>query len=55
MYGAFNCWKIENGLKTDMSVSRFGTEMRKLGYERKQKSNGKRYYIKKDFEQISLT
>lgn len=55
VYGAFNCWKIENGLKTDMSVSRFGTEMRKLGYERKQKSNGKRYYIKKDFEQISLT
>ena len=58
VYEAFNCWKIENGLKTDMSMTRFGTEMKKLGYERKQiKRNGllKRYYVKQKYEQISLT
>ena len=58
VYEAFNCWKIENGLKTDMSMTRFGTEMKKLGYERKQvKKNGnlKRYYVKQKYEQTSLT
>ena len=58
VYEAFNCWKIENGLKTDMSMTRFGTEMKKIGYERKQvKKNGisKRYYVKQKYEQTSLT
>ena len=58
VYEAFNCWKIENGLKTDMSMTRFGIEMKKLGYERKQiKRNGalKRYYVKQKYDQISLT
>lgn len=58
VYEAFNCWKIENGLKTDMSMTRFGTEMKKLGYERIQKRVGterKRYYSKKQNEQLSLT
>lgn len=58
VYEAFNCWKIENGLKTDMSMTRFGTEMKKLGYERKQvKKNGvlKRYYVKQKYEQMSLS
>lgn len=57
VYEAFNCWKIENGLKTDMSMTRFGTEMKKIGYERKQvKKNGiaKRYYVKQEYEQVSL-
>lgn len=58
VYEAFNCWKIENGLKTDMSMTRFGTEMKKLGYERVQKRIGndrKRYYSKNKNEQMSLT
>ena len=58
VYEAFNCWKIENGLKTDMSMTRFGTEMKKLGYERIQKRTGnerKRYYSKNKNEQMSLT
>lgn len=59
VYASFNAWKIENGLKSEMSMTRFGTEMKKLGYERKQiKKNNvlKRYYIKQDkFEQLSLT
>ena len=39
-----------------MSITRFGKEMKKLGYDRKQKSNGKRYYVQQDsFEQLSLT
>ena len=53
VYEAFNCWKIENGLKTDMSMTRFGIEMKKLGYERKQiKKNGvlKRYYVKQNYQ-----
>lgn len=57
VYEAFNCWKIENGLKTDMSMTRFGTEMKKLGYERIQKRIGnerKRYYLKNKNEQMSL-
>lgn len=58
VYEAFNCWKIENGLKTEMSMTRFGAEMKKLGYERIQKRVGderKRFYVKKQFEQTSLT
>lgn len=58
VYEAFNCWKLENGLKTEMSMTRFGTEMKKIGYERKQiKKNGslKRYYVKQSYEQMSLT
>ena len=56
VFEAFNVWKIENGLKSEMSQSRFGREIKNLGYIRKQTSNGKRYYIKQDdFEQLSLT
>ena len=39
-------------------MTRFGTEMKKLGYERKQvKKNGviKRYYVKQKYEQMSLS
>ncbi len=56
LYTAFDVWRKENGFKGEMSVTRFGKEMKKLGYERRQKSNGKRYYMKQDnFEQLSLT
>ncbi len=59
VYTSFNAWKIENGLKSEMSMTRFGTEMKKLGYERKQiKRNNvlKRCYVKQEkFEQLSLT
>lgn len=56
LYTAFEVWKKENGFRGEMSVTRFGKEMKKLGYERKQKSNGRRYYAKQDnFEQLSLT
>lgn len=59
VYEAFNVWKIENGLKSNMSLTTFGKEMRKLNYEVKQirnKGNRQRYYIKQEnFEQLSLT
>lgn len=51
LYTAFEVWKKENGFKGEMSITRFGKEMKKLGYERKQARNGnerKRYYIKQD-------
>ena len=51
-------WKKENGFKGEMSITRFGKEMKKLGYERKQVRNGnerKRYYIKQEeYKQIRI-
>lgn len=59
VYEAFNVWKIENGLKSNMSLTTFGKEMRKLNYDVKQirnKGDRQRYYIKQEnFEQLSLT
>ncbi len=59
LYTAFEIWKKENGFKGEMSVTRFGKEMKKLGYERKQIRKGstlKRYYVQQDaFEQMSLS
>lgn len=59
LYVAFDVWRKENKFKSEMSLTRFGKEMKKIGYEVKQVRNGnerKRYYIKQDeFEQLSLT
>jgi len=59
LYTAFDVWRKENKFKSEMSITRFGKEMKKLGYERKQvrKNNtSKRYYVKQEnFEQMSLT
>ena len=56
LYTAFDVWRKENKFRGEMSITRFGKEMKKLGYDRKQKSNGKRYYVQQDsFEQLSLT
>ena len=59
LYTAFDVWRKENKFKGEMSITRFGKEMKKQGYERKQvrKNNiSKRYYVKQDdFEQMSLT
>lgn len=59
LYLAFDVWRKENHFKSEMSITRFGKEMKKLGYERKQIRQGnnlKRYYMKQDdFEQMSLT
>lgn len=57
LYTSFEVWKKENGFRGEMSVTRFGKEMRKLGYERKQIRTAKgreRFYIKENFEQMSL-
>lgn len=59
LYVAFDVWRKENKFRGEMSLTRFGKEMKKIGYEVKQVRNGnerKRYYIKQDeFEQLSLT
>lgn len=57
LYVSFDVWRKENKFKSEMSLTRFGKEMKKLGYEVKQIRNGaerKRYYIKENFEQLSL-
>lgn len=58
LYTAFDVWRKENKFKGEMSLTRFGKEMKKLGYERKQIRQGnmlKRYYIREEYEQISLS
>lgn len=57
LYMSFDLWRKENRFKSEMSLTRFGKEMKKLGYEVKQIRNGterKRYYIKEEFKQLSL-
>ena len=59
VYEAFNVWKIENGLKSEMSQSRFGVIMKDLGYKRTRcrvKGDRNYFYIKQEnFEQLSLS
>ena len=51
IYMAFDTWKKENKLKSEMSMTRFGKEIKKLGYERIRKRNEnvlKWFYIKQE-------
>lgn len=51
IYMAFEVWKKENKLKSEMSMTRFGKEIKKLGYERIRKRNEnvlKWFYIKQE-------
>lgn len=38
VYTAFGLWRKENGYKNDMTVARFGKEIKKLGYDRYRKT-----------------
>lgn len=58
LFKAFCVWTTENNYKSRYTPETFGKEMKKLGYKKIQlRVNGerKRFYIKEDFKQLSLS
>lgn len=57
LFKSFCVWATENNYRSRYTPETFGKEMKKLGYKTKQVRVGntkKRYYIKENFEQMSL-